>query len=723
MPSHQSPHGRIKELPDYSYDDVDYGTMLDMAQGRRFKGSLTAMERDPRYEGLWQELEQEIQDSFNKKDSQFVLNGTWKKFYGKVVGLDIYAVDGDWVRSNLSVIFMHGGHGYVHEFIPQNEIWISTHHPVDCGCEGVSADRRVSANYFKSCTVHEITEFKEMAKGVPYVDAHETANIAEMELGLLPSPEAERYVAKSTSERCYEPSYIPENTYKVEMGAAEKLDKSKEWMDALRKMVHTGGGKVRVTKEEDGVATITTQHAWGFNMGELKVPKSVLKKAGNILPMQMVQPWTDAYGNPVEPDKMKIDRKAMEFPTQDAMKRYLKDHPAADKSKHTVKENKKEPAKKESEPYVIKDLNPSGGIFVKHESEKRQNAVLSDNLTTYDKTADLSPDDMVVIYRGTVKGQDEIAGGDFITTNKQLAKDYAGTGKIIEKKVRACDIIDDPSEPLGEEYIYIPKEKQKWVKPSDGKKACMQPLRRRRDYGEIEAEITKRMMESAESYFTREELALPAEAHQIFNDQSELYKAASTADKQLSYWLDEISKRLSLVHYHQIAYGFPQIDYKDKSWILITTAIKNTQRAKEKVENDYAGDWSLLVDMVRATIGVNKYEEIGEVIRVLRQSGMKLARRPKDLFKDLRDDGYRGIHLNIVLPNGHIGELQIHIKPILEARDEELHQGYEVLRNIDNIMRSEGRDNYTPEEKELKQTINDLMKTRFDEVWAKAEGE
>lgn len=33
-----SPHGRIKDLPGYSYDDVDYGTMLDVAKGRRFKG-------------------------------------------------------------------------------------------------------------------------------------------------------------------------------------------------------------------------------------------------------------------------------------------------------------------------------------------------------------------------------------------------------------------------------------------------------------------------------------------------------------------------------------------------------------------------------------------------------------------------------------------------------------------------------------------------------------
>ena len=36
---------------------------------------------------------------------------------------------------------------------------------------------------------------------------------------------------------------------------------------------------------------------------------------------------------------------AMDFPTQDAMDKYLKEHPDADKSLHHVKETKKEPAK------------------------------------------------------------------------------------------------------------------------------------------------------------------------------------------------------------------------------------------------------------------------------------------------------------------------------------------------------------------------------------------
>jgi hypothetical protein len=50
----------------------------------------------------------------------------------------------------------------------------------------------------------------------------------------------------------------------------------------------------------------------------------------------------------------------------------------------------------------------------------------------------------------------EISPGDFITTNEKIAKDYAGTGKVISQKVPARTVLDDLTEPLGEEYIYRP---------------------------------------------------------------------------------------------------------------------------------------------------------------------------------------------------------------------------------------------------------------------------
>jgi hypothetical protein len=112
---------------------------------------------------------------------------------------------------------------------------------------------------------------------------------------------------------------------------------------------------------------------------------------------------------------------------------------------------------------VLNDLNPTNGIFVDYTPEARAKMPLGKNITTLDKTMGKSPDDTITIYRGATAGQKEIVAGDFITTNKQLAKDYAGTGTVLEKKVKLSDILDDNTEPLGGEYIYRPETTPKAV--------------------------------------------------------------------------------------------------------------------------------------------------------------------------------------------------------------------------------------------------------------------
>lgn len=115
---------------------------------------------------------------------------------------------------------------------------------------------------------------------------------------------------------------------------------------------------------------------------------------------------------------------------------------------------------KELQPLVetLDTLNPTGSIFAEYTPAMRAKMPLGKNITTYDKTAGLDANEIITIYRGTGKGN-SIVAGDFVTTNKQLAKDYAGNGKVLEAKVKASDVLDDVTEPLGEEYIYRPKNK------------------------------------------------------------------------------------------------------------------------------------------------------------------------------------------------------------------------------------------------------------------------
>jgi len=105
---------------------------------------------------------------------------------------------------------------------------------------------------------------------------------------------------------------------------------------------------------------------------------------------------------------------------------------------------------------VLRSLNPTGLIFTEYNPQQRAIQKLGPNITRYDITGNLNPDSLVEIYRGVPKGVKNINAGDFVTTNKQLAKDYAGTGVVITKKVPASHLLDDVTEPLGEEYIYRP---------------------------------------------------------------------------------------------------------------------------------------------------------------------------------------------------------------------------------------------------------------------------
>ena len=105
---------------------------------------------------------------------------------------------------------------------------------------------------------------------------------------------------------------------------------------------------------------------------------------------------------------------------------------------------------------TLDSLNPTGSIFVDYNPDKRANSPLAKNITTLDKTIGGNPKDEIIIYRGVPKEIRKINAGDFITTNKQLAKDYAGTGNVLMLKVKKGDILDDIEGNGGEEYIYRP---------------------------------------------------------------------------------------------------------------------------------------------------------------------------------------------------------------------------------------------------------------------------
>lgn len=94
-------------------------------------------------------------------------------------------------------------------------------------------------------------------------------------------------------------------------------------------------------------------------------------------------------------------------------------------------------------PITIDTVNPTGSVFVEYDPQSRAEAILAPNLTTLAQTSNLSPDQIITIYRGAPAIQTEIVPGDFITNSYELAQSYAGTGTVISKEVRLGDVIDD----------------------------------------------------------------------------------------------------------------------------------------------------------------------------------------------------------------------------------------------------------------------------------------
>lgn len=141
----------------------------------------------------WALLEKEIQARARKKDKKFILAGKWKKFVRNQRGYKVYSVNGKWIRANLCVYFGHGGHGFVHEFIPLNEIWVATHHANEgtgsifqCPCKLKKRGQKLSKNYFDSTVIHEIAECESMKKGKTFFESHQIALLKEKEAGLIP---------------------------------------------------------------------------------------------------------------------------------------------------------------------------------------------------------------------------------------------------------------------------------------------------------------------------------------------------------------------------------------------------------------------------------------------------------------------------------------------------------------------------------------------------------
>ncbi len=131
--------------------------------------------------------------------------------------------------------------------------------------------------------------------------------------------------------------------------------------------------------------------------------------------------------------------------------------------------------------------------------------------------------------------------------------------------------------------------------------------------------------------------------------------------------------------------------------------LKGRKRAQEKVEVELGGDASLLMDISRSSIEYGDVDQVYCALQYIIEKGYDVVRL-KDRALVPLPSGFWDIHLNLRMPNGHIAELQLHLRKIRQYSIEKGHQYYARIRAMEARAVRENR----PLTREERATIDRL---------------
>ena len=110
--------------------------------------------------------------------------------------------------------------------------------------------------------------------------------------------------------------------------------------------------------------------------------------------------------------------------------------------------------------------------------------------------------------------------------------------------------------------------------------------------------------------------------------------------------------------------------------------LKGRKRAKEKIEVELDGDASLLMDISRSSIEYDDVDQVYQALEFILHQGYEVV-RVKDRALEPLPSGFWDIHLNVCMPNGHIAELQLHLKEIRQYSILKGHDLYVQIRDME----------------------------------------
>jgi phage portal protein BeeE len=226
----------------------------------------------------------------------------------------------------------------------------------------------------------------------------------------------------------------------------------------------------------------------------------------------------------------------------------------------------------------------------------------------------------------------------------------------------------------------------------------------------------------AHEFFDKAQLSAPAEVDQPIPhdiDYEPLKPKAEKANEELKTTLKGIASKLG---YRTVPAEASDEEraraLSEPGGVVLLAHIKSKERATQKVAKDYHGDWRKLLDVARASVGVDKLSQVRPVVQEMLK-GLELARTPKDRINHPAKYGYRDLLMNVRTPSGMVAEVQVHLKPVLEAK-ELAHPSYETVQRIERRVNAEGRP-MTPDEKKDYKEAEEKMTKLYDDAWRKVQ--
>jgi hypothetical protein len=133
-----------------------------MAKGMPYEKALVEADKEERRERRRAgDLRRVARGANGLPDGHKAHERLWKKLEN---GVSVWIVNGRLVRSAFDIDFTAGGHDYVYEFVPENEVWI---------------DDDIEEKERGFVLLHELHERNRMAQGMPYSKAHAESSQVE----------------------------------------------------------------------------------------------------------------------------------------------------------------------------------------------------------------------------------------------------------------------------------------------------------------------------------------------------------------------------------------------------------------------------------------------------------------------------------------------------------------------------------------------------------------